>query len=300
MISDQEFQSLEHDKDAGLPFKVSLRAVNKGVGVVALGLPFALLLAGWIGRACPDIDSISHYYYSRLGGDLLVGALSFIGVLMLFFYRLPDHKTGTTGRVDGYLGHRPLDIWLARFAGLCAFGVAFFPTKGTGCESFDGSIARVFLTDAQGGHATDVNPVTGNVAFDFWAGTNVTSGFLENLHFISAGGMFLVLAYFSLIVFRRPQSKAAVHQDAKGVNALAASKDRRNFWYLIFGLLILLAIVALFLKTVIVNNDAGLLAGWNALDLTFWFEALALVAFGLSWSMKGRLWPFDYMSDSRA
>ncbi len=300
MISNQEFQDLERNARSGLPFQVNLRAVNKGVGVVALGLPFALLLAGWIGDACPTIDSISHYYFTRLGGDLLVGALSFIGVLLLFFYRLPDSGTGTTGRVEGYLGHRPLDIWLARFAGLCAFGVAFFPTRETGCETFDGSTARVFLSNTQGGHATEISPVTGRVGFDFWADTGISNAILSNLHFISAGGMFLVLAYFSIVVFRRPQSKKAVQQDADGAMELATTKGRRNFWYLVFGLMILLAIVALAFKSVIVNSRPGLLAGWNAANLTFWFEALALVMFGLSWSMKGRLWPFDRMADPGA
>ncbi len=300
MISQQEFRVLEQDAQSGLPFQISLKAVNKSVGLVALGLPFALLIAGRISGACPTIDSISHYYYTRLGGDLLVGALSFIGVLLLFFYRLPDHKAGTTGRVDGYLGHKPLDIWLARFAGLCAFGVAFIPTDGTGCERFGGSMARVFLGNAQGGHAPGAGAVEGNIGFNFWGGPDAVNVILENLHFISAGGMFLVLAYFSIVVFRRPQSLKAIRQDAQGAVELSATKGQRNLWYLVFGLLILLAIVALLMKAVFIDEGSERWFWWNQNNLTFWFEALALVAFGLSWSMKGRLWPFSRISDTGA
>ncbi|WP_171174142.1 hypothetical protein [Ruegeria sp. HKCCD8929] len=297
MISEQEFHVLEQDADSGLPFQVSLRAINKSVGLAAFGLPFALLVAGGLGGACPTIDSISHYYFTRIGGDILVGALSFIGVLLLFFYKLPDGQTGTTGRVDGYLGHKPLDIWLARLAGLCAWGVAFFPTDGAGCESFDGSTARVFLNDAKGGDAFDPPTVTGVPGFDFWAGTGVTNVILTNLHFISAGGMFLILAYFSIVVFRRPQSKTCALRAENKEIRLGANKGRRNRWYLIFGLLILLAIAALVIKALVFRPGTSGLDWWNRNDLTFWFEALALVAFGLSWSMKGRLWPFGRMAD---
>lgn len=297
MISNQEFHKLVQDQDSGLPFQVSLRAINKSVGVVAFGLPFALLLAGRLSDACPTIDSISHYYFTRIGGDLLVGALSFIGVLLLFFYKLPDGQTGTTGRVDGYLGHRPLDIWLARLAGLCALGVAFVPTGGPGCETFGGSTARVFLTNTTGGHSADPSAVAGVPGFGFWHGIGIGNVILTNLHFISAGGMFLVLAYFSIVVFRRPQSSAATIRGENDEIRLAQNKGRRNFWYLVFGLLILLAIVALALKALFFKEGTDRLAWWNQNDLTFWFEALALIAFGLSWSMKGRLWPFDRMKD---
>ena len=298
MISEQNARALETHINSGLPFRISLRAVNKGVGAVALGLPFALLLVGKLGNACASIDSISHYYYTKIGGDVLVGSLSFIGVLLLFFYRLPGNWSGTAGDVDGYLGHKPIDMWLLRFAGLCALGVAFFPTSGPGCEMFNDATARVFLLDAQGGHAGYTTPVTGKISFDFWAQTGVTSKIITNLHFISAAGMFLVLAYFSIFVFTRAQSSEARGDKTDAGYKITDRKWWRNFGYYVFGGLILLAIAALAVKAFVFDDKPGIIAWWNAKNLTFWFEALALVAFGFSWSMKGRLWPFNYLSDS--
>lgn len=288
---------LEAHSGEGLPFRVNLEAVNKGVGLVALGLPFALLAVGLLGNTCAGIDSISHYYYSRLGGDLLVGALSFIGTLLLFFYKLPASPGGATVAVDGYLGHGRWDMRAARFAGLCAFGVALAPTSGTGCEDFAGRTARLFLTGVEGGESRQ--PVAGVPSFDFWATLGVGDSVLDFVHYGSALGMFLVLAYFSLVVFTRPQSATAV-------TAGGAEKDRkklRNRAYRICGALILVAVAALAIKFLVLDAEGPFaleaarerLAWWNGLNLTFWFEALGLVAFGVSWSLKGRV--FDAVRD---
>lgn len=268
----------------GLPFRVSLEAVNKAVGLVALGLPFALLGVTALGNTCPGIDSISHYYYSRLGGDILVGSLFLIGILLLFFYKCP---TGSEGRVQGYMSHYQRDIWLARLAGLCAFGVALAPTAGEGCENYGGLVARLLLKDTVGGHALPApdNAVSGSVTFDFWPTLGIDGGVLTMIHYGAALGMFLVLAYFSLDVFRRPQTTTA--KDAG--NDFGTRKKLRNLIYLVCGLLIVAAILALIYKFVAIGDDTARLAYWNRYDLTFWFEALGLVAFGISWSVKGRL-----------
>lgn len=291
-------QRLERHRNSGLPFRVSLERVNRGVGLVALGLPFLLLAVTWLGNTCPGIDSISHYYYSRLGGDILVGALSFIGLMLMFFYTAPVE-------VDGYLGHDPVDIWLARFAGACAFGVAFVPTAGSGCEDFAGNTVRLFLSGATGATALDLEAMRAtldggtpediaalaqqisatSVGFDFWATLGVDGGVLTMLHYGAALGMFSVLAWFSLVVFTRPQSADATAAPAR----LTAKKRRRNAFYRLFGGLILFAIAALAFKFVALDEGSAALARWNAADLTFWFEALALVAFGASWALKGRI-----------
>ena len=276
---------LQHSGD-GLPFRVSLEAVNKGVGLVAFGLPFVLLAIWRLGGTCAGIDSISHYYFTRLGGDILVGALTLIGVLMLFFYKLPPAPTGGVAAVDGYLGHGIWDIRAARFAGLCAFGVAFAPTSGTGCEDFSDGVARVFLLGAKGGELS--LPVAGTPSFDFWATLGIKNGLLTFTHYGSALGMFLVLAYFSLVVFPRPQSISSYSEG----NVPESRKINRNRVYRICGVLILIAIVGLIYKFFVHDAGSSGLKDWNVRNLTFWFEALGLVAFGVSWSLKGRLFKF--------
>jgi hypothetical protein len=267
----------------GLPFRVSLEAVNKGVGLVAFGLPFALLAIWFLGGTCKGIDSISHYYYTRLGGDLLVGALCFIGTLLLFFYNLPTAPDGGVAAVDGYLGHGIWDIRGARLAGLCAFGVALAPTSGTGCEDFSGGVARVFLTGTTGGELS--LPVVGELGFDFWRTLNIDNGILTYTHYGSALGMFLVLAYFSLVVFPRPQSASSIQAD----NQPEMRKHVRNWTYRFCGGLIIVAILGLAYNFLAHSPGTQGYIDWNRANLTFWFEALGLVAFGVSWSLKGRL-----------
>ncbi|MFM7334820.1 MAG: hypothetical protein ACKO2N_08090 [Tabrizicola sp.] len=274
---------LEQHRNDGLPFRVSLEAVNKGVGLVALGLPFALLAIWIFGGTCTGIDSISHYYYTRIGGDLLVGALCFIGTLLLFFYKLPAAPAGQVAAVEGYLGHGKWDMRAARFAGICAFGVALFPTSGTGCESFSNGVARVFLMGTEGGGSAQ--PVSGQAVFDFWSTLGVDGGLLTYTHYASALGMFVVLAYFSLVVFPRPQSFSSLGAD----NQPETRKINRNRAYRVCGALIVVAILGLGYKFLVHAEGSPGLARWNLANRTFWFEALGLVAFGFSWSIKGRL-----------
>jgi len=295
-----DIATLQAHRGDGLPFRVSLEAVNKAVGVVALGLPFVLLAVTWLGNSCPGIDSISHYYYVRLGGDLMVGSLFLIGVLLTFFYKAPEP-------VDGYLGHSKWDIWAARFAGLCAFGVALSPTTGSGCEDYAGMSVRLFLSGASGIGGLDLDSarqalVSGdanqlaalaetirdtNVGFDFWGTFGVTEGLPTYIHYGAALGMFLVLAYYALVVFPRPQSASALDD-----GAVKATKWRRDLAYRLCGVAILISIGALVYKFLSLPDGSDGLTGWNGRDLTFWFEALALFAFGVSWSIKGRLFAF--------
>lgn len=285
-----DIRTLKAHADEGLPFRISLEAVNRGVGLVALGLPVVLLGVSALGNTCRGIDSISHYYYSRLGGDILVGALCFIGVLLAFFYKLPRPENGRPRRVDGYLGHGTRDILAARFAGLCAFGVALVPAAGPGCEDYNGSVSRLFLTGTTGGHGHG-GTVNGTASFDFWGTLGVSDGILTLTHYGAALGMFLVLAYYALVVFPRPQSATALSAEGRPERR----KSWRNICYRLSGALILVAITALLYKYLAFDDPDPALAAWNAGNWTFRFEALALVAFGLSWCLKGRL--FDIFRD---
>ncbi|WP_375553968.1 hypothetical protein [Roseovarius mucosus] len=267
-----------------LPFDIDLRRLNLGVGYVALGLPVSLGLVSLLTNTCFNA-SISHYYFSRIGGDILVGALSFIGLLLMFFYsfRAP-------GR-EGCLGWHWYDVVLLKLAGVAAVIVAFVPTTGSGC-TYSGEVARVFLTNASGseGFHPPGGTVAGTISYDFWAsfaalGADVPT-VLKMMHFGAAGVMFLVLGYFSAYVFTRENSTAA---------RLAGNrKDRRNLWYrmlgrIIFAVVGVLAIKAALLEMILPLGLAqSIEAIWDSLRLTFLFKSLGLCAFGLSWMIKGR------------
>lgn len=86
--------------------------LRKSVGLIGIALPIVL----WVGinLLFPEQGaqpSISHYYHTGMG-DVFVGALCAVALFM-FFYTGYD-------KIDNIGGH---------FAGMCALGVAWFPTS---------------------------------------------------------------------------------------------------------------------------------------------------------------------------
>lgn len=234
-------------------YEISRRFLASWVGFVALGLPVLMLAAGF-GECFRD--SISHYYYGGVAGTLFTGLLFFIGSFLLA-YRSVKWVT-----------------WLATVAGVFAFGVALFPTEGTGCEdgTFTGRPFLELTTDADG-RVTDAEAAAFSMA-----------GQAHTAHFISAALLFLILAFFCFFVFTRVLPK---HRLPNG--GLKPEKALRNRIYVICGIVMLVAMVAIAAK--IWFGDGW--SFWTALNLTFGFETFALWAFGVSWALKGRLGPFS-------
>ena len=98
-----------------LPFSASEERVHLIIGYTV----FFLLVVLW-GMTYADFAcfpaSISHFYYIPIAGDVFVGALIFIGMCMLFVYR-----------VDGPRQFMTIDVVLTRIAGISAICVAIFP-----------------------------------------------------------------------------------------------------------------------------------------------------------------------------
>jgi hypothetical protein len=89
------------------------------------------------------------------------------------------------------------------------------------------------------------------------------------VHLICACALFVLLAVFSLFLFTRSAPNAPVTD----------AKKRRNLLYRICGGIIVGAIVL-----VVVSNAVSPPKSWHAL---FWLESIAVVAFGVSWLVKG-------------
>lgn len=265
-----------------LPFAIDLRRVHLAVGWIAFGLPLALLGLTFLPQVC-FYGSISHFYFSPVGGDLFVGMLSFIGLLLLFLYsfKAPGY--------DGALGWHWYDVLAIRLAGLAALVVAFVPASGSGCVFGDGTVPRAFVQGAAGAEDFPVaappgeeTPVSGTPSFDF-PQTVFAQGpdsWLAAAHYIAAGVMFLILAYVVLVVFTRVNSDAAL--------APGNRKELRNRCYRGLGLVILAVVAVLFVKMLAVRDPSPVLKFWNTAHLTFAFEAMGLLAFGLAWMIKGR------------
>lgn len=246
----------EEQPPSGNDYTVSQRTLALGVGYVAIGLPIVLFLGTFWGHCF--YDSISHFYFSRLLGDLFVGSLFFIGAF-LFAYRSVAWVT-----------------WLSTFAGIAAFGVAIFPTAGAGCgdQDYNGRAFVALTRDDMGNAAihTDKN----SELFELFPSA-------MSLHFGSAAVLLLTLAFFCFVVFTRVLDK---HRQSDGT--LIPEKARRNRVYIWCGRFIMVALTAIGLHSVL-GGDGG---WWDDYNMTFIMEAVALWAFGLSWALKGRLWPF--------
>ncbi len=96
--------------------------LRKLVGILGMALPVLLLAFLYIdsGYHCP-LDSMSHYYYSRVC-SILVVVLSLMAIFLLI-----------------YKGDGSKDFFISSIAGLFAFCVVFFPTSniGTICPGID-------------------------------------------------------------------------------------------------------------------------------------------------------------------
>lgn len=124
---------------------ISYHRMRMLVGILGISLPFTLLIGNTIinelgllnndsliHRNCQCYyhpysnfkDSISDYYYTTVG-ELFVGTLCAVAFFM-FSYR------GYTKKAGEFM---PSDSFMTNLAGICALGVAIFPTSETSCLS---------------------------------------------------------------------------------------------------------------------------------------------------------------------
>lgn len=243
-------------------YKASQRLYNNAIGVVAIALPIAMLVSWRMGHC--DQDSISHHYYAPFFGDLMVGALVFIGSFMIAY------------RSDHWL-----DQCLSSIAGLCAFFVAVFPASSLGCgeETSYELPARILVKKisfvSEGKYL--VEPLSGtklNELYELFPGAGT-------VHFVSAALLFAFLAYYSFCIFTRVKEGTQRNNDG----SLIPVKRVRNGMYHTTGWVIVgcMAAIALF------KLKPDWFPNWDAVNATFWFESVALIAFGFAWLVKGRI-----------
>ena len=130
-----------------------------------------------------------------------------------------------------YNGHRLRESVASKLASGAAILVALFPTSCDGCDS----------------------------------------SLVSNIHLIAAATLFLILAYFCFIPFRR---------STRGVKG---KKGRRSIIYLICGsVMILCMLVLAYAKLTLTLEEM------DALRVMYYAEAVALVAFGIAWIVSGK------------
>lgn len=244
----------------------------RSIGWFAIVLPAVAILAWWMPFIPPHNlhNSLSHFYYVPILGDVFVGILFFLGILITFFFHTWDN------RIPGWDNVSQTETVFLRIAGLCAFGIAIYPTPdGKPTNDFrDGETSRGFFAAGESCAAPDFA-----CALEDIPGSAVQLGL--PLHAWSAAIMFAVLAYFTLRVFTRPQRAASTIRTAQG-RQITEQKRRRNRYYYVLGGAIVVSIVAIGAAFMAPKQPLF----WEAWNLTFWFEALALSSFGFAWLIK--------------
>lgn len=102
------------------------------------------------------------------------------------------------------------------------------------------------------------------------------------LHFIFAAGFFLLMAYFCLWLFTRTAKEGTP----------TPRKQIRNQIYRVCGITILVAIALIAGAKLFLSDGAS-----KSSNIVFWLEAVAVVAFGFSWLVKGEALLWDQQLD---
>ena len=101
------------------------------------------------------------------------------------------------------------------------------------------------------------------------------STWIGTLHLVFAAAFFLTLSYFCLFLF--------VRTNKNGVPPMTPRKKQRNILYRICGGVMIACILLMGIYHLAHGEDTPL----ANLNPVFWLEALAIVAFGISWLAKG-------------
>jgi hypothetical protein len=209
--------------------------IRKTIGWLGALLPL-FLYAGvlLITQHVTVLDSVSHYYFTVMGA-VFVGILSAIGVFLILY---KYDETDPLSKRDNLL---------TNIAGGMALLVAFFPTTNIegacDCKWFE--IANTDLTKTR-----------------------------ATIHYASAAGLLLILAYISAFQFTRSDGFKTDR------------KILRNKIYRVCA-----AIIVLSIALIALYHWDGKTSGYRFTSIrpVFILEWLAFAAFGFSWLVKGKV-----------
>jgi len=257
------FQPQDGYKYNSADYDIDRKQLAALVGLAAIFLPTIIILFVVLGET-HFRNSISHYYYAQILGDIFIAVLAFIGTFLIIYKGESDRET----------------FW-ASMAGIASFGVALFPTTGSGIEPGAEAKGRIFVDMAnvpeQGSIQIFGDVLTISDAFYL----SLISG---SVHYACAFVVFAFLAYYSLFVFTR------VRPDQRGNNGEPTPvKMRRNQLYALTGAIIIACIVAIGFQELFEPK-------WSYYNGTFIFESIALAVFGFAWLVKAKF--FGYLEDT--
>ncbi len=189
-------------------------------------------------------------------------AIGIIGIALPFVLAIGKiilDGPGVQNSISAYYYTVMRDVFVAS---LCAIGVFLMTYRGYAkIDEYAGKLAAIF---AVGTALLPTNPPANATAQQMIIG---------RFHLGFAMCLFLTLSFFALFLFRKTNPNGS----------MTGNKKIRNIIYTICGVTMLACIVLIIVTYLLLPNDSPIFR----FSPVFWLEALAIVAFGISWFVKG-------------
>lgn len=245
---------------------LSYKAVRQTVGAMGFILPCALLFLALF-TSVPFAPSISEFYHTP-AREVLV---AIIGAIAVFLMSYKGYAVDADRAERNWAERHLTDRRVSWAAALGALGVAFFPT-GMRPDYLDASLfpdgAFPMINSA-----IDIRAVMEPDALTL---SLLNQGTVTLMHGLSALVFFVALAIFCLSNFQRGRNRDEPKSGEYQIYTWCG-------WILVLCTIVIVALFCI--------NSMQALKGYRDtvlnLKLVFWFEAIGLWAFSISWLTKG-------------
>lgn len=221
---------------------------------------------GWLGMLLPFLLVIGNFVINKL--DILNN--SFFVLMKKQQPYTPDgsYKFSVSHYYYSTVGELFTSV-------LCAVALFMFSYKGHPLREGEKGLSDKTITTLAGFFALGIVlfPTGSTIGFKDNLRTFVSTMNVGYIHFAMATLFFLSLAIMSMVNFRRTGDRVSF-----------GKKENHNL-FLVCGIVMILCLV---LITVYSLWLQGTYNGLDATNPVFWLEAIALIAFGISWLVKGQ------------
>ncbi len=198
--------------------------------------------------------------WSYLALRRTVGILGIALPFVLFLGALIIFRTGIQSSISTYYHTGMRDVFVGT---LCIIGFFLFSYKGyPGADNVTGDLACLFAVGVA------LFPAAPDCS------VSAAARLIGHIHVAFAALFFLTLIYFSLFLFTKTDPERSATR----------RKLQRNNIYKVCGYIMSICILLMVIYYVL---PEGVTAPIKAINPVFWLEASAIVAFGISWLIKG-------------
>jgi hypothetical protein len=197
-------------------------------------------------------EKYSRHTYSYLALRKAVGWIGMLLPFILMFGVLLINKGGVIQKsISHYYYTDMRDVFVGSLCAIALF--LFFYSGYDKWDDWAGNVAGFFAIGVAWFPTTDVGP----------------SNVIGKIHFVCASFFFLTLSVFAMVLFRKKKENPTTQ------------KLIRNKIYLICGFIMIACLIAIVIYYNFIYKNS------SKYCFVFWAESIALIAFGISWLVKG-------------